>query len=279
MSDPIHALPPSQVWLQPIAETSFVFLDLEMTGLDPKQDRVCEVCAIRTLGERVEHTLSTLVNPQVPVGASANIHGLSDELLSGAPRFEQIAEQLATLVEGAIVVGHGIVHDRQFLEHELARYSYSPQLAGWLDTLPMARRAIHLKSHQLRKLTAELGIEHVNPHRAHDDAHAVMGLFLKLKEMLGAQTPYDLWHVRIGEGHTRPEVLERARLALTKGTTVDVRYRPSRRSPERFRMKLTAIHDGFEPARLCGYEVESRGRIELRADRVLSLELIDDSTR
>lgn len=259
-------------WRLPIVEAPLVFLDLEMTGLDPVGDRVCEVCAIRSRGDRIERTLSTLINPGVPVGKSATIHGLDDRMLESAPRFDQIADQLAAVIDGAILVGHGVLFDQKFLEHELARASQPSAEIGWLDTLPMARRAIHTKSHQLRKLTELLEISHPNPHRAHDDAHAVMRLFHRLVEMLGARTPLDLWHVRIGEGHSRPDVLDRARLALASGRTVQVRYRPARRAPEVYRMILTAIHDGFEPARICGYETETRGRLELRADRVLSVE-------
>ena len=46
---------------------AIVALDLETTGLDPTQDAVIEIGAVRFRGPRVEAEWSTLVNPGRPL--------------------------------------------------------------------------------------------------------------------------------------------------------------------------------------------------------------------
>ncbi|HMJ54495.1 MAG TPA: exonuclease domain-containing protein, partial [Polyangiaceae bacterium] len=58
-SDP----PPGPPWDAPLAEAPLAFVDLEMTGLDPKVDRVIEVAISRRRGAVVEDAFHSLVNP------------------------------------------------------------------------------------------------------------------------------------------------------------------------------------------------------------------------
>ena len=45
----------------------YVSLDIETTGLDPEQDEIIEIGAIRFKGSRVYETYSTLVAPTRPI--------------------------------------------------------------------------------------------------------------------------------------------------------------------------------------------------------------------
>jgi len=101
----------------------FAVVDLETTGLDPRSDRVVE-CAVVELdgaGDIVAEW-STLVS--VPgaceLGAEA-IHGISRAMLTGAPRFSDVAADLVDRLAGRVVVGHVLAFDLGHLRSEFAR--------------------------------------------------------------------------------------------------------------------------------------------------------------
>jgi DNA polymerase-3 subunit epsilon len=97
-------------------------VDVETTGFSPKVDRVVEVAAILTTldGEVVEQ-FTTLVNPLRHVSAT-EIHGLTATLLSTAPRFQQLASDLAHFLSRArVLAGHNVAFDLRMLNAEFNR--------------------------------------------------------------------------------------------------------------------------------------------------------------
>ncbi|HEU4410600.1 MAG TPA: 3'-5' exonuclease [Polyangiaceae bacterium] len=262
------------VWALPVGEAPWAFVDLEMTGLDPASDRVCEVCVVRTRGGRVEGALESLVSPggARPDARAGRVHGLSEGDWGGSPGFAGVAERLAELLDGAIVVAHGVELDLAFLRAEFGRLGREPpRLEGTIDTLLLARRCFALPSYRLERLSAALGLEHPRPHRAGDDARATMQLFWRAVGLLEPSSAGDLRQVRVGERRARPELVERAAQARARGEPVAVRYRPSRRGPEGLTMVITEVRTDLDPPRVLGYLVPGRGRRELRADRILAI--------
>ena len=58
--------PPGSPWDDPIDRAPLVFLDLEMTGLRPADDRVIEICAERVEGGVTVGSVASLVRPELP---------------------------------------------------------------------------------------------------------------------------------------------------------------------------------------------------------------------
>ena len=59
---------------------SYIALDLEMTGLNPATDRIMEIGAARVIDGQIEETLSTLVNPQVPLSDKSHLKCFRENL-------------------------------------------------------------------------------------------------------------------------------------------------------------------------------------------------------
>ncbi len=63
-----------------------VALDLETTGLDPKNDSIIEIGAVKFNENRVIAEYSTLVNPRKPINAFiTNLTGISNSMVMNAP--------------------------------------------------------------------------------------------------------------------------------------------------------------------------------------------------
>lgn len=269
------APPKGGLWDLPVGEATYVFVDVEMSGLDLARDSVLEVALVRARGPNadahVESELTSLVRPAGGVVGATHVHGIDAALLEGAPAFADIADRVRELLEGAIFVAHAPSMDVAFLERELTRAGKPFEIGPTLDTLALARRAFALRSHALGSLARALGIDPGRSHRAADDVRAMRQVFERAVKLLEPKTPRDLFHVRVGEGEARPDIVEALRQASLSKKPVRVRYRPSRRAPEEMRMCVTDVLDGVDPVRVLGYLLPSRSRRELRADRVLAV--------
>ena len=269
--------PPSgPPWDLPVGEAPLAFLDLEMTGLDTENDRVVEICLERWTGDHLDRVIASLVRPPERAGGNAHVHGLDEKALASAPPFEALADDALRLLDGAVIVAHAAEWDVSFLRAEMKRAGRSFEATHWVDTLVLSRRAIGLESHSLSALCAHFGIDPGNRHRATDDVRALRAVFAKCVETLAPASLRDLWHVRIAERHARPAIVEACTLAAKSGRSVKLTYRPSHRGAHTMRFVITEVtHDALP--QVSGYELPSRSRRTLRADRILQVD-DDDAT-
>ena len=265
--------PPGPPWDLPVAEAPLAFVDLEMTGLDVARDRVVEVCIERVVGKERVALVETLVFPEDRVGGAAHVHGIDATALEGAPPFAEIAERVSAILEGAILVAHAAEWDVRFLEMEMARAQKTFEIGPCLDTLVLARRAFALPRHSLDALCTHFAIDRGKPHRAAPDVFAMRRVFDHCVEALAPKSARDLWEVRVAEKVARHTIVSACEAAAQSGTPVLVTYRPSRRAPESWVMVLTHVLTDLDPPRVIGYQLPGRGRRELRADRILRVDL------
>lgn len=272
-------------WDLPLAEAPLAFVDLEMTGLDARRDRVVEVCIERVRGSAVEDRLHTLVRPETGETGNVHVHGIDAAALLGAPSFADIAARVEELLSGAVFVAHGASWDVAFLEAEMDRAGRPFTVAFYLDTLNLSRRALGLAKHSLEALRTYFGLDASRAHRADADVLALREVFARCVAALGFQsgaatatTARDLWEVRVAERKARDQVLAQCKDALASRSEITIVYRPRARPAEPMRMVLTAIDLGLDPPRVIGYQLPGRGRRDLRADRILRIET-DDKDR
>ncbi|RRR72794.1 MAG: WYL domain-containing protein [Candidatus Viridilinea halotolerans] len=220
-----------------LCDVTFVFLDLETTGLTPQAGhRICEVAILRERDGLAEGQLDTLLNPGRRLDPqAAAVNGLRDAQLAGAAPFAMVAPEVLALAHNAIAVGHNLTFDLGFLNHELAAIG-QPQLSGpSLDTLILARRLLRCRSYSLTALCNELRL--VRPsHRAMADVLATRALFHHLRQLMAEQGIVTLADALRFERGLRPNEAEPeghpviAR-ALAEGRALRIVY-SSRSTPE-----------------------------------------------
>lgn len=223
---------------QPLHNIPLAFLDFETTGLHPHRgDRVCEVALQRVVGDTVELSFASLVDPERPLSAqSFSVNGIGAAELAGAPKFAELASRLRAALAGAAIVAHNAPFDLEFLQAELALAGHPPLLIPTIDTLPIARRLLPKRSsHSLGALASALGAQPPS-HRAMDDVLALRAVFADLTAQLAGQgvtTLGDLLRYARGFNPGDPEPLPPPAIAdaLRDGQLLRVVYR-SRTLPE-----------------------------------------------
>ncbi|MEP7378170.1 MAG: exonuclease domain-containing protein [Chloroflexota bacterium] len=160
-------------------------------------------------------TWQTLINPGVPVDPTTSaIHGLTDELLAGAPEFSVIAPEFLLRLtppdsDTTILVAHNAGFDIGVLRAELARVGAALPDLPIIDTAGRLPGLVGVSpaDRSLAALLNELGIVNSAPHTAGGDAEATALAACALLERAAA-----------GGSHDITELLERLGLRTTTTT-------------------------------------------------------------
>lgn len=146
-------------------------IDVETTGSNPLLDRVIEIAIIRSDGAG---EFCSFVNPGRALSPFiTSLTGIADRDLAEAPRFEEIAAEIADLLEGAVLTAHNARFDYAFVRNEFRRIGIS-FIAPTLCTLRLSRKLYpKQRKHSLESLIERHDIFVEQRHRAHDDARAV----------------------------------------------------------------------------------------------------------
>lgn len=169
-----------------LANTRFLFLGLETTGLSPWfGDRVCELALIQTEGRRIRRILHSLVNPLMALSpAAASLNPLDEVELSGAPLFMDLVEKIEPLLRDAVLVCHNAQFNLQFLDDEFHRLGREFETANLIDTLLIAREYFDLPSYSLVNIAASFYLPPRRPYRALEDAINTKNVFFALLDSL-----------------------------------------------------------------------------------------------
>jgi DNA polymerase-3 subunit epsilon len=162
--------------------SAFVAIDLETTGLDAAGDAAVAVAVVPFRDGEPAGAYETLINPERPIpAASTRIHGITDEMVSGAPRLGDVLDEIEGTCGDAVLVGHGVAFDLAILERA-RRVDRRPPLRN--TALCTMRLAAALypgwPDVTLESLAARLGVKVVDRHTARGDALVAGALMLGL---------------------------------------------------------------------------------------------------
>ncbi len=162
----------------------FTIFDLETTGLSPSRDRIVEIAAIRIELDGATTRFQSLVNPGCPIPAAATrVHNISNEMVSAAPTFRNVAPEFMTLARGSTLVAHNARFDLGFLQESLFRAGHELWKGQTMDTLKLTRQVFAgLPSYSLQNLRFSLDLPQVagQAHRAGDDVEWTLHLLRKI---------------------------------------------------------------------------------------------------
>ncbi|UZD66550.1 exonuclease domain-containing protein [Marinobacter sp. AN1] len=158
--------------------TTFAFLDLETTGGSAGHDRITEIGIRFWRDGEVVDEWQTLLNPQMRIPPFIErFTGISNEMVAGAPLFEDIADELEERLKGSVFVAHNARFDYGFVKAEFRRL-LRPFAAKVLCTVKLSRRLYpQYKRHNMDALIQRHGLGAVQRHRAMGDVTAMMEFF------------------------------------------------------------------------------------------------------
>lgn len=185
---------------RPLRDITFCVVDLETTGASVRAgDRITEVGAVKVRAGEVLGEFQTFVDPGVSVPPEITaLTGITDRLLSGAPRIDSVLPAFLEFAAGTVLVAHNAPFDTGFLKHEATVLGHPWPRFEVVDTAVLARRVLsrdEAPNCKLGTLARLFRTETTPNHRALEDARATVevmhGLFARIGG-LGVQTLEEL---------------------------------------------------------------------------------------
>ncbi len=103
-----------------------VVIDFETTGLSPNMgDRTIEVGAVVVHNNQIIDKFQSLMNPEIKIsGFIEGFTGITNKMLSTAPRINEVMEKLKSFIGHHQLVAHNASFDLRFLDAELGRIKH-----------------------------------------------------------------------------------------------------------------------------------------------------------
>lgn len=200
---------PAAVRDTPLGELTYVVFDTETTGLLPDRDEVVQIGAVRIVNGRLVggERFDMLVNPGRPIPAtSTRVHGISDDMVAGAPTMAEAGARFRKFAQGAVLVAHNAPFDMAFLQRD-AEAAGTRMDHPVMDTVLLSAVLFGGSAeHTLDAIADRLGVEipEVLRHSALGDAEATAAVLLKMLPMLEARGLRTFGEVLTAmRGHTR----------------------------------------------------------------------------
>ncbi|MCF6746443.1 DEDD exonuclease domain-containing protein [Blastococcus sp. KM273128] len=173
----------------PLAQVTFVVVDLETTGGSPRDSAITEIGAVRVRGGQVLGEFQTLVDPghEIPPYISV-LTGITSTMVATAPRIGAVLPGFLEFARGAVLVAHNAPFDLGFLKAACAENGMVWPAAASVDTAVLARRLLsrdEVPNCKLATLAPYFSATTSPTHRALDDARATVDVLHGLFERLG----------------------------------------------------------------------------------------------
>ena len=201
--EPLHSLMTSKLPERSaaFAETEFVALDIETTGLDAATADMLSVGWVVLRGGRValKTARSWLVQPSGDVGDSASVHGLTDTVVGEGLNWGIVLDKIVKSLRGRVLVVHHAGLDKVLLDRMCQQRYGAKLLVPVVDTLELElrrqRRAHHLEENRplrLGELRDAYNLPRYGAHDALSDAIATGELLIAMVRNRTSTTLADL---------------------------------------------------------------------------------------
>lgn len=164
----------------------YAVLDFETTGNQSSDVIIQAGLAIIDEDMTVSRVYSSFVKPGIPIPPFiTSLTGITEEDVKDAPDLDEVMMEMVPLLNDAVLVGHNVAFDFNYLQSALDKTGYLPYTGRILDTMDFLKILYpSLTTYQLGMVASEFEVEHDRPHQADSDALATALIFIKCLEEL-----------------------------------------------------------------------------------------------
>ena len=164
-------------------DQEYVVVDIETTGGRATHHRITEIGAVKVRSGKVIDTWQTLLNPERSIPSQiTRITGISQDMVSGAPKFADLADDFRSFIGEAIFVAHNANFDYGFIRQEFNRLDQVFRRPTLCTVSAMRKYFPGHRSYSLGRLCTDLQISLEDHHRALCDARATAELLLLINQ-------------------------------------------------------------------------------------------------
>ncbi|RCS69984.1 exonuclease domain-containing protein [Vibrio casei] len=171
----------------PVYSLHYLALDFETTGLNPEKDHILSIGTVPMFNSKIDIGMARHVYLNRSEGInseSAVINHIVPEMLEGGHELDQAMDKLFAMMRGKVVLVHGAVVEKQFIDHYVQQKFGIVQLPViWIDTLKIEKALTYIQhpescSYQLSDVREKHHLPVYPAHNALIDAISCAELFL-----------------------------------------------------------------------------------------------------
>lgn len=128
----------------PARRLRLLAVDLETTGLDPRRDHILAIGHVPVDGLCISLSGACRLHvaPAAPVGASATVHGITDDVAASGMPLERALGHLLRALTGRVLLAHHAPLDLAFLSAACSSLWGAPLVVPAVDTMDLQRRLV-----------------------------------------------------------------------------------------------------------------------------------------
>lgn len=167
--------------------SNYTIIDIETTGLDSNYDEIIEIGTLKIKDGVVNDKFQSLVKPNCGYIDEfiINLTGITNEMLSSAPKIKDILPKFIEFIQDDILVGHNVNFDINFLYDNLMSTLDYKLENNFVDLMRLSRKVYpEFKNHKLSTVAENLDVDIINNHRALGDCMITYECFTKLSKYI-----------------------------------------------------------------------------------------------
>lgn len=160
----------------------FAVVDLETTGNNKNIDSIIQLSIVFVEDLQIVDQYNTFLSDDTELSPFIReLTGIEPYMLKNAPKFKDIAKEVASMLQECIFTAHNVEFDYGFLRTALESTGIRYQPGYKIDTVELTKIFMPtLERFQLSEVAQSIGVELSNAHRADEDAKATSKLLIKL---------------------------------------------------------------------------------------------------
>ncbi len=157
---------------------NYTVIDLETTGLDPKNELIIEFAAVKVQNGKAVDTFQSLCDPGFPIPPVIEaLTGISTEMVRFCPNPRSVLPDFLDFLGGDYLLGHNVLFDVRFVaaSADILKNDY-------IDTMKIFRK-LHpaLPHHRLSDMVTFYDKRNESAHRALSDCFATQACFEEMR--------------------------------------------------------------------------------------------------
>ncbi|MBP5432495.1 3'-5' exonuclease [Ruminococcus sp.] len=167
----------------------YCVVDIETTGLNPAENEIIEIAAVRYRGGKKGAVFSTLIKPEHRISSFiTELTGIDNDMVSEAPCISEAIKDFYEFAGNDMLMGYNVNFDINFLYDNLLRCHGIFLENDFIDILRFARRVLPLlPDRRQTTVAAHYGISITGAHRAEKDCEICNACYLFLRDEMRSQ--------------------------------------------------------------------------------------------
>lgn len=170
-------------------EDSFVIVDLETTGLSPKNSEIIEIGAIKVIDNKVVDTMDVFVRPSRPLSwFTTNLTGITNEMVDEGLSAKEALKVFDEFSFGMRLMAHNANFDMSFLDVYMKKELGKGVRMDSMDTLLLSRAIVKdVPNYKLETLANRFNIDYSGAHRSLRDCEITLDVYNNIRKMYNGE--------------------------------------------------------------------------------------------